>query len=384
MLLIVLITAVAVWQYRVRHRYGEAMALCPGPDFYGYRCDESADIAYIDATIDTELYVDDGTVAIPLPFPFTFYGTTYGEVVASSNGNLQFVTSSDAYRNVCLDSNVQAFAMGDMIAPYWDDLTLVRSGFLEVELVGVAPERVLVVEWDQVPRFGRADDTVTFEIQLFEANNDIAFLYKDVATAASPNGSSATIGIQSARQGLSLMRSCDEAAVGNGRILRLEHPEVRNPALAANIAPIIHTAAAAEPTFLKGDVLMLVEALNARGEEALPRLKLSWLQQSPPRQTEWAWADVTGDGRDELVVLWKGQPTHTELTQLVVLGRTEDQRFEALGAAPLVLRGDDSAVRELYSLVDKTGDQITDIVVSDGANGRMIYSWHGGSLTRMR
>jgi hypothetical protein len=56
--------------------------------------------------------------------------------------------------------------MGDMVAPYWDDLDLRFVGYLETEVVGETPDRIFVVEWDEVPRYD-SEDLLTFEVQFF-------------------------------------------------------------------------------------------------------------------------------------------------------------------------------------------------------------------------
>ena len=232
LLLVPLILIVAIllffWLRPETEAFGPAVALCPGPDLYGYTCDDAGGYAYIDATNDTGLYADDATITLDLPFPFTFYGTTYETVVASTNGNLQFTTANAQYSNACLAPEPAA-AIGDLIAPYWDDLDLRFVGFLETELSGEMPNRVFVIEWDSVPPFGaNEDDTVTFAVQLHENSGDIVFLYEDVTTLESSNGRSATIGIQSAAQGVALQFSCNQPAITDVSGLRIAHPAAAN------------------------------------------------------------------------------------------------------------------------------------------------------------
>ena len=128
LLIMVLIIIIFLVTRPTQAAVGEAIALCPGPDLYGYTCDSGAGYAYIDADNDTFLYSDDGTTTLPLPFAFTFYGTTYTEVHLSSNGNVQFANGNPLFFNDCMNGGpVQD--MGDMIAPFWDDLDLTLYGF---------------------------------------------------------------------------------------------------------------------------------------------------------------------------------------------------------------------------------------------------------------
>ena len=52
-LLAVVIAFVLFWRARSQGVYGPALALCPGPDRYGYTCEGAAAYAYIDATTPT-------------------------------------------------------------------------------------------------------------------------------------------------------------------------------------------------------------------------------------------------------------------------------------------------------------------------------------------
>jgi hypothetical protein len=53
-------------------------------------------------------------------------------VYASSNGNLQFTSRNPSFSSSCLERG-PATGMGDMLAPYWDDLNLTFVGLLETE-----------------------------------------------------------------------------------------------------------------------------------------------------------------------------------------------------------------------------------------------------------
>src|SRR5580765_6424926 len=58
---------------------------------------------------------DDCMTSVALPFPFTFYGTTFNSLNASSNGNLQFTSSNSALTNSCLPAS----GMNNLISPHW-------------------------------------------------------------------------------------------------------------------------------------------------------------------------------------------------------------------------------------------------------------------------
>ena len=375
-ILLIILTAVILFFFIFRRDtqagFGSAVTLCPGPDLYGYRCEGGAGFSYIDATNDTQLYQDDGTIEIPLPFPVTFYGTPYASINASSNGNLQFDSSNGSFLNACLDETPVA-DMGDMIAPFWDDLNLSFFGFLETELVGTAPERIFVIEWDDVPRFGDDDsDRVTFEVQFFEESGDIVFLYEDVTLFEGNNGSDATIGIQSAAQGLALQFSCEQPVVANASRIRFTHPEEANGDIGRElvIAPSPTQPLAQLP---KGDVVDLISRLNQQGAGALTQLRAHWLSQPIQRSSNWEWVDLNGNGRSELILLLHSSSQYPEQTQLLILTemdngqwqQTVTHHFSDRETAPAPSRGQAVSTIEFVQTADLTGDGLDDVLIRE-------------------
>lgn len=359
------------FQRNLEAAYGPAIALCPGPDQYGYLCGAGTGFSYIDATNDTFLYEDDGTVSLALPFPFTFYGTTYEEVTAGSNGTLQFDADFSPWWNQCLADGVVP-EMGDLIAPYWDDLDLRLFGYLETETVGEAPNRIFVIEWDDVPRYGGGDsDRVTFEVQLFEGSHDIVILYQDVTTAEGSNGREATIGLQSAAQGRALQYSCNQATVADASAIMFDHPDRPND----ERPEARETAAAfADGATAKGDLALLMDHLALNGRAAVPGLKSYWLGQSPPRHTEAHWRDLTGDGRDDLFILWRGPAQYPQLSRLAILAMAEPGDSQpVVHFDQLLSQRDEPVVRpEVLATADLTGSGRNDIVIRDDANGLLM------------
>lgn len=355
---------------------GPPLALCPGPDQYGYTCDTEAVFTYVDAGNDTFLYADDGLVVLQLPFAFTFYGNNYTEVLASSNGNLQFATENAAFQNVCMNE-APAAGMGDMIAPYWDDLNLTAVGYLETEVVGTSPERIFVIEWDDIPRYG-TNDTVTFEVQLFEGSNDIVFLYESVATFEGNNGSSATVGLQSEGQGLALQYSCEEAALSNGRTIHFPHPADPDEEAVEAVADGPAGRVTLPP---KGEVARLMAALAESGPGTvgvLPGLNQEWLGQNPARLAQWEWADVNGDGRDDLIILWRGERDHPEVAQLAILTVGAGGDVALAYDRQLATRQAGMERPELITVVDLTADERPDVLLHDRATGRLLVASEAG------
>ena len=351
--------------------FGPAVALCPGPDLYGYTCASGTGFAYIDATEDTRLYQDEGTIELGLPFPFTFYGTTYTEIIVGSNGTLQFSGSLPGFTSSCLDVG-PAPGMGDMIAPFWDDLDLRFLGYLETAVSGSTPNRIFVIEWDDIPRFGDEEDRVTFEVQLFEGSNDILFLYEDVAMFEGNNGSSATIGLQSEQQGVALQHSCNQPAVANTTRLLFPHPEEANADLGLEV--VLDTNNAPSATMAKGNVQELITRLNTRGQAAMTQLNAHWLSQTPPRTSSWEWVDLTGNGRLDLILLQHSTNQFPNETSLTVLTQSESEEMGVGLTYWFTTRETAVTDIQLIEMADLTQDGITDALLRDSENGVFVVT----------
>ncbi|HQW02139.1 MAG TPA: HYR domain-containing protein, partial [Saprospiraceae bacterium] len=146
---------------------------------------------------------DDATFnTLSLPFTFTFYSTAYTQFLVNTNGHLVFLTGTNrGLGNAALPTATA----GAALYPFWDDLdistvTTPNAGIYS-RVDGVAPNRIFTVEWFGAGHFNDvANQTVTFQIRLFETSNRILFKYQDVVfggtQTAFDNGLSATVGIE--------------------------------------------------------------------------------------------------------------------------------------------------------------------------------------------
>lgn len=368
---------------------GPPVALCPGPDLYGYTCADGSAFAYVDAREETGLQLDDGAVQLPLPFPFTFYGTSYETVWAGSNGTLQFGTQNPRFNNVCL-SDGPAADMGEMLAPYWDDLDLTFSGALETETVGEAPNRIFVVEWDDVPPYGQREESITFAVQLHEESNDIVFLYPDTSAYVGERGSGATVALQSERQGVVLQYSCDQAIIGDASALHFLHPVEPNEEIGREEeATTGENGAIVSLPPLKGPVAMLREQVSERGAAALPELRRHWLSQAQPLLFSWHWHDLDGDGMRDLIAKWRRSATRPQDTSIAVFrletsatpGRSLD--VTPVLISPLSSREVAFVPTETPLVRDLTQDGWLDILLEDARTRRVAIITSTGSGTTL-
>ena len=106
-----------------------------------------------------------------------------------SNGGVYFENRYLAYGNSCIPSD---FSIDRFIAVYWDDLYPSGSDNVYYKIVGNAPNRKLIVQWQNVSHYGSSSSRVTAQAQLSE-NGDILLLYANPSSEAGQGG---TVGIQ--------------------------------------------------------------------------------------------------------------------------------------------------------------------------------------------
>ena len=241
---------------------------------------------------------------------------------------------------------------------------------MEYETVGEAPNRIFVIEWDNIPPFqAEPEDAVTFEVQLFEGSNDIVFLYEDVISLERSNGRSATIGLQSEVQGTALQYGCNQPVIADATGLYLPHPPEPNRDLGQEV---VIEGVAQRGFQAKGDLADLIASLERQGPSALSRLRNHWLSQTPARLTDWRWADMTGNGRDELVLLWRSTKEHPQLTQLVVLSPDETGQMIVLLDQHFSSRQDSFSQITIVDTADLTYDGQPDVLLHDEATHQLF------------
>lgn len=181
-----------------------------GPDPAGYTATDATVYSFVDISgggagvlADT----DDGTAALTLPFPFTFYGAPRTLLCVSSNGAAYFVP------DLATCSGIVDFANTDLsvtnppadvptLLPFWSDLTFDQAGAGSVlyQTIGTAGSRQFVVQWQNAYPSG-SSTPVTFQMILREGTGQVLFQYKSVDLGAgnpATRGAGATVGIRNA------------------------------------------------------------------------------------------------------------------------------------------------------------------------------------------
>ncbi len=162
------------------------------PDAYGYvyRSTQEPDTItfnWVDTAGGTVLTgwwpnPDDGVQTRTLPFRFPFYGRSLTQLTIATDGYLQTSTLS-CPRNQPLPFPV----LPDLIAPYWDDLTLREKG----RVVENRSDTTVTYTWCGIPRYNAPLETLTFQVVLHNSGT-IEFNYLQLTG----DKSSATAGIQ--------------------------------------------------------------------------------------------------------------------------------------------------------------------------------------------
>ena len=167
-----------------------------GPDLYGYRWYDSVPpsptISYnwveINSTgIDAGIIGDDSYGIISIGFNFEFYGNTYSQVNATTNGLIIFSIGSGDYGNDPVPSTVNP---DNMLILFWDDL-YDGGGTIFYETMGVTPNRQFVVQYENWWTLGGSGP---MKIQaILHENGDITYQYNTLGSATS---GSASVGIE--------------------------------------------------------------------------------------------------------------------------------------------------------------------------------------------
>jgi hypothetical protein len=197
-------------------------------------------------------HVDDGvTNAVPLPFGFNFYGTTYNAFNASSNGNIQFLTSAVAYTNVCPQANQGTF--GPAIFAFWDDLYTLTTGAgqgIFTTSSGVSPSQRFYIEYRTQFCCVTTAPVVNFEIVLKEEGGfDIIYHTNGDPRVA---GNSATIGTQDGTGNIQSF-NCNTANLTDGEVLSFTCPPSATPRCSLSVSP--GTVAVGDPFVVRATVI---------------------------------------------------------------------------------------------------------------------------------
>lgn len=160
---------------------------------------------------------------IAIGFNFTYNNITYTNLGICTNGFVylggNLVNSSVTYIN---NLSTELATVRPIIAPLWDDIDVQSVTNIKYLVTGVAPNRILTIEWANAlwDPFAAAA-AISFQLKLYETTNIIEFLYKQEAGAIENNfgGVGASIGLTNGSTGdgnyLSLNNSSNNPTISN-------------------------------------------------------------------------------------------------------------------------------------------------------------------------
>lgn len=160
--------------------------------------------------------------SIPIGFTFDYCGINYYYFYASSNGYISLpniLPSSGApSANNSIFSLFQLNNGIGMICPFWDDLDgLGRSAYYLT--TGISPNRIFTIEWNSFGLYGGlggpTNDSLTFQIKLFEQNGLIQFCYGHSMVYSTLG---ATIGIINSTADFQTLNDCTPTAVPSSSV----------------------------------------------------------------------------------------------------------------------------------------------------------------------
>ena len=190
-------------------------------DAYGYTCRiDSAGYLEADTPL-TGLVGDERALAVDLPFPFFFYGSSYRSAFVSTNGHLNFLAATTAHSNTALPNPV---APNAAVYPFWDDLNvLAGSSQVLTRTLGTAPNRSFLIEWRNVFFFNTPALQIDVEAQLNE-DGTIVTRYRNLGADPRERGNSASVGIENSLGTTGLQYARDTAVLSDDQTIRFVPP----------------------------------------------------------------------------------------------------------------------------------------------------------------
>ncbi len=134
---------------------------------------------------------DNRSTFTPIGFDFWYLGVRYTQFSASTNGFIDFSSSTDdggpqaddfGYSNAAFTTANVNNSTRPAIAPFYDDLTT-QGGVdpigtsIKYLVSGAAPNRTLTVEWINMAVFGNVSPSLNFQVQLVESSGIILVNY---------------------------------------------------------------------------------------------------------------------------------------------------------------------------------------------------------------
>ena len=135
------------------------------------------------------------STAMPIGFTFNFYCLNFTQFYVSTNGFVGF--TGGAGSGCCTGQLLpNTTTPNNLISCGWNDFTLTGGATIQYFLTGTAPNRILVIKFNNVPHFSVADGAnLTTQVLLYETSNKIE-IHTTSLSAAAAAGNGHTFGIE--------------------------------------------------------------------------------------------------------------------------------------------------------------------------------------------
>ena len=198
-----------------------------GPDAGGYRWIDSdepggpafnwVDISTTGTAITTWTNGtgDDGSVVVPLPFTFTYYGNNYTQLKIVTNGWVGFdvASTSTAYLNTAIPASAEP---NNCLYPFWDDMDVRTSGTIYYK--NDAANNRFIVEYKDVPHYDPpAGGPYTYQVILY-SDGRIYYQYLNMGSPVND----ATIGNENTGGATGLQVVYNAAYMHNNLAIKIE------------------------------------------------------------------------------------------------------------------------------------------------------------------
>ena len=125
---------------------------------------------------------DQHDVVVDIGFTFNFYGIPYTQLVVSGNGYVTFdISQASQYSPWAINApipNPGNLPENAIMAP-WQDINTGIGGNIYYGVSGIAPNRVFIVTWCEVPMFSCTSDLHTSQIILYEGSDKIEMFLQE-------------------------------------------------------------------------------------------------------------------------------------------------------------------------------------------------------------
>ena len=129
---------------------------------------------------------DEASSCINIGFAFNFAGNNYTQFSCNSNGRIRLGSTACSYFWYLPFTTLTDVTYNDLpfITALGMDNTLEGSGsYVKYELVGTAPERILVIEYCTPGEYDMDGDLVHYQVQLLEDSNKVRIVYGPTAAS---------------------------------------------------------------------------------------------------------------------------------------------------------------------------------------------------------